>query len=292
MTCFTPLDGHWGPGGQVRFDGSGWLDRPVRVPCGQCRGCRLARARAWAVRCYHEAQFHAVNSFITLTYNRESVNSDGGLDHRHWQLFAKRVRKALGPFRFYMCGEYGEENRRPHYHAVVFGLDFSPYRQELRRTQKTRLFESEQLTNLWGLGHASVGAFSLESAAYVARYCMKKLGGTEGAAEYERYDSTTGEVWSVRPPYSAMSRRPGLGSKWFDQFKSDVFPRDEVVVAGKRMRPPRFYDVRFQSLCEEEFARIKAARVKRAEARSWDTSPQRLRVREEIARLDDQKRYL
>src|SRR5688572_9777072 len=62
------------------------------LPCGKCRGCRLARSRAMATRCMHEKQMHKYNSSITLTYNNDH-NPGYSLDHRDYQLFMKRLRK-------------------------------------------------------------------------------------------------------------------------------------------------------------------------------------------------------
>ncbi len=188
----------------------------------------MARSRDWALRCVHEAQLHAKNSFITLTYNAESLPKDGSLCLNDWQKFAKRLRRKCGPFRFFHCGEYGEENKRPHYHACIFGLDFVADRGLWKDDGRNPLFVSPVLSDTWGLGFASVGALSFKSAAYVARYVTKKAVGDLAKTEYEH----------VRPPYVTMSRRPGIGSEWFAKFKSDVYPSDEVIFEGRRYRPP------------------------------------------------------
>lgn len=223
---------------------------------------------------------HDRSCFITLTYDQEHVPADGSVDVSHWQKFAKRVRKALGPFRFYHCGEYGELNKRPHYHALLFGLDFSFDRQALRTPREQQLYTSPTLASLWGQGQVSMGDLTFESAAYVARYCMKKLGGDLADKEYERFDSQTGEVWSVRPPYTTMSRRPGIGSAWLDRFKSDVYAEDEVVSRGRRYKPPRYYD---SKLPEGELEAIKATRQREAAKHQEDQTYERLRVRENVA---------
>ncbi|MEO5355656.1 MAG: hypothetical protein H7835_21005, partial [Magnetococcus sp. XQGC-1] len=93
---------------------------------GQCVGCRLERSRQWAIRVMHEASQHEHNCFITLTYNDDNLPANGSLNYRHFQNFMKRLRKYYVEFtvRFYMCGEYGENFARPHYHACIFAIMF------------------------------------------------------------------------------------------------------------------------------------------------------------------------
>lgn len=281
MPCFRPLHAYRAPGGGVAFDSKkGYADRPLELPCGQCIGCRVERSRQWALRCVHEAQMHGANCFVTLTYSDENLPGDGGLHVEDWQKFAKRLRKSVGAFRFFHCGEYGDANRRPHYHACLFGLDFSDDRVLLRRSGEHSLFVSPLLTRTWGLGHCSVGDLTYESAAYVARYVCKKLTGPEGEVEYSRVDESTGEVTRVCAPYVTMSRRPGVGSTWFEKFSAEVYPSDEVVHKGRRFRPPRFYDGK---LSEEELDQVKGKRAARVALRKEDLTPDRLRVREVVA---------
>ncbi len=278
MVCFHPLTAYRGAGGQVVFNPKdGYRDRPLDLACGQCQGCRLERSRQWAVRCVHEAQMHSKNCFITLTYSPENLPADGGLVLGDWQKFAKRLRHKAGAFRFFHCGEYGEVNMRPHYHACIFGLDFVADRGLWKDSGKYPLFRSPLLDKTWGHGFATVGALTFKSAAYVARYVMKKVNGPLAKEKYSRVDPSSGEVFSVRPEYVTMSRNPGIGSTWFEQFKSDVYPSDEVVHEGKRYRPPRFYD---SQLDELELDVLKAKRRASVAVRGKELTPERLLVRE------------
>lgn len=272
MACFRPLKAYRKPGGGVAFDGvKGYVDRPLDLPCGQCIGCRLARSRDWAVRCVHEAQLHEASCFVTLTYDEDHLPEDGGLVLRHWQLFAKRLRKELGPFRFFHCGEYGEQTYRPHYHALLFGVDFSSDREVYQRHPHF-LWRSDTLDRVWGMSqHNPIGAVSYETASYVARYVVKKLTGNEAAETYG----------DLRPPYVTMSRRPGIGSGWLEKFSSDVYPSDEVVINARRFRPPRFYDKKVGEVDESFLDLIK--RKRRDQVSREDATPDRLAVREKVA---------
>lgn len=213
----------------------------------------------------HEASCHAANSFVTLTYNDEHVPLDWSLDVREWQLFAKRLRKSAGAFRFYQAGEYGEFSARPHYHACLFGIDFRGDRKAYKRSDSgDQLFTSEVLEQAWRCmdcqkpkGFAVIGDLTFESAAYVAGYVTKKITGDQAEEHY--LDSFTGTL--RKPEFATMSRRPGIGAKWIEKWADQVYPRDEVIVNGKIQKPPKFYDDRQE---EEAMDCVKAKRRKYA----------------------------
>lgn len=223
----------------------------------------------------HEAQMHKENSFVTLTYDNEHLPRNGGLQIEDFQRFCRKLRKAKGKFRYFHCGEYGDENDRPHYHAIIFGLDFSEERQLLKRTRNGPLYVAPTLFRAWNKGFHTIGACEYHTAMYVSKYIMKKLTGEEGQKAY--VNAKTGEA--LRPPYISMSRRPGLGSKWLEKYKSDVYPEDVVHLEGKKFRPPRFYDER---IGEEELAAMKRKRLSAVAKRKEDLDPARLRDLETI----------
>lgn len=309
MACFKPLKG-WRSKSvnpetgkrAIVFDRSqGYVDQPVELPCGQCIGCRLERSRQWAMRCVHEASLHADNIFITLTYDNEHLPPHGSLFYRDYQLFMKRLlvhterhtNRPIG-IRFYMCGEYGENFGRPHYHAIMFNYDLEDKRL-WRMERGNPLYTSETLTDLWGKGHTSIGGVTFQSAAYVARYIMKKVTGPEAEDHYNVIDRETGEVLSERKPeFTNMSRRPGIGSKWFDKYMDDVFPDDFVVLNGKKVTPPRYYTNQYELLYPDEVADLKRRRKERAKTRAADNTPARLKVREQVleSRLSRLKRTI
>lgn len=277
-------------GAPLSFSAAGFRAgaRRVVVPCGQCRDCRLDRSRAWAVRILHEASLHEDNCFITLTYADGEALS---LVPRDLQLFFKRLRERIGPFRFYACGEYGELRGRAHYHACLFGARFPDRYQWRTSATGFRLDRSPLLEGVWGLGSAEVGDVSFESAAYVARYIMKKQLG--GGARREILDVTTGEVFEREHEFSRMSRKPGLASAWLTRFMGDVYPAGEVVVrGGAKLKPPKFYDNRFKSVSPAEYEELVARRIARADERFDDNSPSRLRVKAQVtkARVSQLKR--
>lgn len=252
-----------------------FVDLPAEVPCGQCIGCRLESSRQWMIRIVHESKMHEANSFVTLTYDDEHLPKDGSLQLEDWQKFAKRLRKTVGPFRFYHCGEYGETTGRPHYHAAVFGLDFEEDRELYNDVGGHKQFTSGRLERTWGKGFAVIGSLTYDSASYVASYVTKKITGGKAEAHYE----------GRRPEYSTMSRRPGIGKGYFDKWADQMYPRDEVIVKGHKMRPPKYYD----SLAAESFGELvdQALKKKRREFEICyaDQTPERRAVREKVREL-------
>lgn len=294
MPCSSPLRGYRSPDGKFKVVSKGaYYDLPtVPIACGQCVLCRLKRSSQWALRCMHEVQMQSESgkgsSFITLTYDEKSVPSNYGLDVRDWQLFAKKLRKRVGSFRFFMCGEYGEQTLRPHYHALLFGVDFYDDRIPIGSNEfGDKHYISPLLTDTWSKGHCVVGAVSWQSAAYVARYIMKKVTGTAAGSFYERVDPVTGEVFRVRPEFCTMSRRPGLGDSWFRKYAGDVFPSDEVIFDGKHVSTPPYYD---RKIPEAELESIKLRRKERALKYKDALTPERLEARAEIMRLTARSR--
>lgn len=223
------------------------------------------------------------NSFVTLTYSPQQLPADLSLNVRHWQLFAKRLRKRLGPFRFFHCGEYGEEGLRPHYHALLFGVDFNADRIFFKQSGSSQLFVSPTLDAAWQLGFATIGAVTRQSAEYVARYCLKKATGPQAEGAYTRVSPETGESWRVRPEYVTMSRRPGIGRGWFDSWSNEVYPDDEVVCDGRKFRPPRYYDGLFEQAHPECYSSVKARRRARVAESQECLTPERLAASEAIA---------
>lgn len=252
----------------------------LQVPCGRCLGCALEKSRQWAVRCVHESQMHDDSSFITLTYDPEYLPENGSLVKDHFVLFMKRLRRAIEPIKikFFMCGEYGEKGERPHYHALIFGYGF-PDRKLFSVKKGVSLYVSELLQKLWPFGFSTCGNISYESAAYVSRYCLKKVQAKDDVEEMDA-DNFSGQI----PEYVNMSRGgrtgKGLAYDWYCKFESDVFPSDQVVVRGKEGKPPRYYDKCFELDSPAVMAKIKESRKAKALENAADNTTARLLVKE------------
>lgn len=207
----------------------------------------------------HEAQMHDQNCFITLTYAPEYLPSDGSLHLEHFQKFMKRLRKRYGAgIRFFHCGEYGEENKRPHYHCILFGFDFPD--KVLRREvfnpktpgQYVPYYNSKSLEELWPFGISIIGDVTFESCAYVARYILKKVTGEKADAHYN----------GLAPEYITMSRRPGIGHSFYLKYWRDMYPQDVCIDSrGFKGRPPAYYDKLYESEFPAAFHTIKENRA-------------------------------
>lgn len=285
----------------------------IKLPCGQCAGCRLERSRQWALRCVHESSLHSNSYFVTLTFNESHVPTDGCVRPRHLQLFMKRLRKwydshlkgastqaapaARECIRFYGVGEYGDSGARPHYHLCLFGLVL-PDLKVFQRRPGYVTYTSATLERLWPFGFALVAELTFETAAYAARYVMKKMTGGLADRNYVVLDDETGALQELEPEFSVMSRggravdpvtgkkRGGLGRGWFNQFGMEVYNDRQAscIVNGREVRPPVAYDRWLEVENPEAFARLKLQReVKMKEfRRSGELHPRRLSVQEEV----------
>ena len=195
------------------------------VPCGRCGYCLSNRRKEWSFRLQKEARCHESCSFITLTYSNENlpysdhVNTDTGvvttypvLRKKDVQKFIKRLRYAQSKLtdkkiKYYLVGEYGSETRRPHYHALMFGL-----RREV------------SIYDEWKLGIVDVGDVNMDSIDYVTKYVVNKN-------QYKHY---------VVPPFSMISNGIGLGhlEKNYERYKGEEYVRGG---RGYNQRMPRYY---------------------------------------------------
>ena len=293
MSCYHPISAFQCTDGSIVFDERRKHDisRSLTLPCGQCIGCRLERSRQWAMRCMHEAQLHQNNCFITLTYDNDHLPGDQSLHYPDFQRFLKRLRKSLGgaKVRFYMAGEYGEKYHRPHWHACIFGYDFPDKKLFKRTSSGSLIYRSEHLETLWPFGHSSIGDLTFESAAYTARYIMQKQTGKQSTSHYTRIDTETGEINQVKPEFNKMSLKPGIGYEWYKKYTSDVYPNDYVVIRGKKVKPPKFYDKKYKTDYPYEYDELIYKRETSAKLHSEDNTPERLVVKEQVTKAKLQK---
>lgn len=299
MTCYHPIKAYQHPTGgkpyftQKRKEPS---HREIQFPCGQCWGCRVEHSRQWAIRCVHESKLYEDNMFLTLTYNEESLPQYGSLNKEHMTKFLKELRhyanrKQNGrKIRYLQCGEYGDLGRRPHHHAIIFNLDM-PDKIVYSEEEGIILYTSDILSGLWSHGFVSIGDVTFSSAAYVAGYIMKKVKVSDKSPEWvhTHYFNTnpyTGEMHAIEPEYATMSLKPGLGEKYYEKYKTDFFPSDEVTHEGKLFRVPAYYDKLHEIETPLQAKEIKSQRRKKAEQHAANQTPDRLLVREKISQLN------
>lgn len=262
----------------------------------------------------HEASLHERNCFWTCTYADEHLRDRrlslvaggaavgvGSCRADDGSAFVKRLRDRVKPlrFRFQFKTEYGPQTLRPHIHGIFFGLDFAD-RVVFRRTDAGELsYVSELLTDAWGMGHCECSDLTPRSAGYVANHNVDKLDGELGRERYSRLDVETGEIFEVEPETVRMSNRPGIGAGWLSKFEGDCFPKGFLVSEGNKVSVPRYYGKRLKGRFELRasdagaFVPVDDAEVMRRKARArarepqvvWNSTPERLAVREECLRL-------
>lgn len=248
------------------------------VPCGKCIGCRMTRARYWALRLEHERMEHELAYFLTLTYDPRYLPSNG-LRHDDVQRFLKRYRALISPdqIRYFLCGEYGGQTYRPHYHAIIFGHLWPDVEPIGHGSNGDRLYTSKMCQSVWQLGNVVIGEASPRSMGYVARYAAKV---------YEDDDWQPPEGW--RKPYIVMSRRPGIGYKAFERFL-DSWKSDCIINSSKsKFSLPRYYLEKIKLTDEELYDTIKAKRLVNALTRPF-ADPDRLVAQEQYKLIKGKK---
>lgn len=205
---------------------------------------------------------HDENCFVTLTYSEDALPYGETLHRPDFQKFMKRLIKNTGvKIRLYYCGEYGDTTYRPHYHACLFG--WRPNDAVLfSQSGEYPLYESPFLTKTWGLGHATFGELTFDTAAYTARYVAKKITGAAAQDHYTTVDPDTGEIFTRVPEFSGMSRRPGIGMPWLQKYGRDAYEKDQVVLNGRPMKPPKAYDRVFEHTDPDAFFCVSETRLK------------------------------
>lgn len=256
----------------------------LTLPCGHCISCYMKRATDWAIRCVHEMAFWPTGCFLTLTYATDKLPQNRSLRVEHFQLFMKRLREYLARvenverIKYFACGEYGDKTDRPHYHAVVFGWKPGDM-VEVPNNPGTEytLYDSKIVADLWTHGRVRIGTLTARSAAYVARYTIKKQYGEAAQKEY----ADKGRV----APFLLCSQ--GIGRGYFAKWRCDIYPSDFVVDGEdfQKHSVPRFYDKLLEECDKAAYEAVKRTRLEKASKRynAADNTPQRLAVREECA---------
>lgn len=260
-----------------------------KLPCGKCIECRLEYARQWAVRCVHEAKMHEENSFITLTYNDENLKSSK-LNYKHFQDFMKTLRERVhrntrkgepeyekARISYFVTGEYGDKNKRPHWHAIVFNYRPDDCTYKYSNHRGDRIYHSESLQRLWGHGFAEVGSVTFESAGYVARYASKKLvHGLDGEHEYE--------------PISKKSSGRAIGRSWLEKYYKDAFRHGHIILPdGQKCSIPRYYEKWLkQHNYEEWLCYIDRVKLERISLLNRKTEEEEKEFAKEVDRVRDQ----
>lgn len=243
MRCISPILASQNDAGDIVYSSTKASRGLIgfQLECRRCLPCRLNLAREKAVRALHEAKMHEDNIFLTLTYDPENLKSKR-LQYPDFQKFIKSLRERTHRDKkrsikisdqlympYMVTGEYGEENKRPHWHAILF--NYSPKDKKYLRTTKDKqtVYTSQEISQFWPHGFLEFGSVTFESAGYVARYAAKKL--VHGRDQDHDY----------HPIHKTSSRR-AIGRSWIEQYYQHTFDHGHIVLPnGQTSKIPRYY---------------------------------------------------
>ncbi len=266
----------------------------------------------WAIRIVHESALHADNQgscFVTLTYRDADECTDKqfklgqylpdppSLRPSDVKKFIFKLRKSVShKIRYFYCGEYGDENQRPHYHICLFNQTFDDL-ELWKDDEGFYTYTSETLSQLWNRGFSTVSALNYGTAAYCARYSLKKITGKRADDHYLRCDEH-GEAYWLLPEYIRMStgrNKPcGLGANFYAKFSDDIFPSDECPVPGKGViqKVPRYYQNILAEQNPAQLELVKDLRAQFMQKHKQDYTPERLKDRYKCQQAKQNKRKL
>ncbi len=299
MPCYSPIKGwrgkHKTQNGKypiVFKPQDGYKDLPVSVSCGRCIGCKLEYSRQWALRALSEKHFHEEEEchFVTLTYDEKHLPKNLTLVKSHFQNFMKRLRYHYpqNQILYMQSGEYGEENQRPHYHAIIYGLEIPDLEYYKDNYRGDSLYKSKIIDKIWSKGSVIVGSVTFDSCAYVARYVTKKITGKKlqkidkltGLKPYELIDKSTGEIITREHEYMNTSRNPAIAKNYYEKYQNEIFTTDSIIVNGTVMQPPKYFTTLLENDNQQLFKSIKRKRKRLQEKNKSNSTYERLQTRE------------
>ena len=228
--------------------------RTFTIPCSNCIQCRLNQSNEWAIRCYHESLEHNRNMFITLTYAEDPIS----LNKIDIKVFIKKLQRAFPKqVRYFQCGEYGGQFGRPHHHAIIFGinhLNFDDIKRGKSSANGGKTYLSQTLTDMWGHGQTNIGEVNEKSIRYLTGYVIKKVTGKKQKEHYK------GKI----PEFITMSRNKGIGYKYYQKHKEDMFNHDKTRINGKAHAVPNYYNNHYSIDNPDKMNIIKEERIKKA----------------------------
>lgn len=261
-------------GGRPIFGWVGIKDglREIKLPCGKCPECQKDYYTMWATRGAKELSQWDSSVFITLTYNDENLPADKSLNKKHVQDFIKRVKKHFrsskeNPIRQIYCGEYGTQTLRPHYHVILFNVDFVDKEKHYFSNSGHQVFRSATLERLWKKGNAEFGFAEPSSIAYLFKYILKKK------TRKEKRQPLTLELsdgcYDVEHEFIEASRNPGIGAFLRG---SESVKKGYVSVNGVKKKLPKYYLEDLKKHSPDVYEKISNDRFDHVSSRPVETS--------------------
>lgn len=254
--------GRLNPSGKKKYTFKAPVGYPsygIPVPCGKCAACLESRRKEWCKRLLLESTRWPFSSFITLTYDDAHMPWCRLACKRHVQKFLKRLRHVsrdydipFSPFKYFIASEYGAKHSRPHFHGLIFGLDFllEFYKPRLVSFSRYPIFTSDVLSSVWGLGFVTVDRLTSANISYVSKYITKQ-------ADKSR---PTWSLKSIGLARSLFASKDGLTDFGLSSVQSGF-----VSVPSRsnplRVRVPRFVDRYVEKFEPSLYDDLKASRL-------------------------------
>lgn len=185
------------------------------VPCGMCLNCRVDRQNSLIDRAEWEYINYGCGAFVTFTFDDAHLNPYQFIDSKDGKLkatlsrkcgkdFLNRLNKQVKKFcnengttplcrpdyKYILTGEYGDKFKRPHFHALFFGLDFAFCKRLFWRAWK-------------GFGQIQVDPIRAGGIKYATKYISSQ---TFGHYRFYQYN-----YHHLEAPYSVHSTKFGEG---------------------------------------------------------------------------------
>lgn len=229
----------------------------VTVKCGKCITCRREKAQEWAIKLINESKYHTKACFITLTFDNTILLDKNSKAYKYganpgfvfninnskeyFKKFIKRLRKKYSDkyISYFHVGEYGEKTKRPHHHAIIFGINFEENRKECEVSKTGHIqYSSDILTELWACGRCTIQDINSNNTIYIAQYSIKKF----KSNEEKRYRSVM-----------SFSNRCKMNIKWARKHYKEIEKGYINDVDGKKYRIPKSYLENFKNSKEEKY---------------------------------------
>ena len=205
----------------------------LEVPCGRCIACRINKTRDWQTRMLMESFYWDDMVFMTYTYDEANIPPDYSIHKKEMQNYFKRLRKACGKeIKYFACGEYGDQFGRPHYHAIIFGLNAIRDRKVIEDSWQKK-------------GNVFFGCVSHKSMRYVAKYTQKKICGPNAFSHYAGRE----------PEFLLCSQ--GLGDRFMIEYEDRLKNDGYFQYLGKKWPVPQRMKNKFYSRLDKYDSMLK-----------------------------------
>ena len=201
------------------------------------------------------------------TYENDGTWISGTLYEPDMVRFLNSLRKhferqGYEGIKYYYCGEYGTKTQRPHYHIILLHcpLRIEEFRDCHVDTNFKAHWKSNEIGQYWKQGMHDICQLEWSCAAYVARYCTKKLSYNVS----KEYYYTVGKV----PEFVRMSK--GIGFEYLTKNLKKIYTTDEIIMRTVKgnigsAKPPKAFDRKLEQYNPDLYQKIKLSRQHAAE---------------------------